>query len=70
MAKVKSVKVRLPLIKGSETQDVFVAVNGRRFKIKRGVEVEVPYFIANVLRRSEEQEFRAAQIRREAENKN
>nr|WP_280515883.1 hypothetical protein [Cuneatibacter sp. NSJ-177] len=36
--------------------DVFVSVNGESFQIQRGVEVEVPEYIAEVLRHSEEQD--------------
>lgn len=43
--------VKIKLFKDSEKykDDVFVAVNGRSFVIKRGVEVEVPRYIAEVL---------------------
>ena len=50
---VKKVKIKLPRIKGAEDQ-VFVSVNNYTCIIKRGVEVEVPDFVAEVLRHQEE----------------
>ena len=49
----KMVKVRIPRTK-AEQEDVFVSVNLRTYQIKRGVEVEVPDFVAEVLRHQEE----------------
>lgn len=49
---VRKVSIRLPLSK-TEKDDVFVAVNGKRYLIKRGVTVEVPWNVAKVLERSE-----------------
>ena len=49
----KMVKVRIPRTKKDE-EDVFVSVNLRTYLIKRGVEVEVPEFVAEVLRHQEE----------------
>ena len=49
----KMVKVRIPRTKKDE-EDVFVAVNLNTYIIKRGVEVEVPDFVAEVLRHQEE----------------
>ena len=50
---VKKVKVRLPLTR-KEKSDVYVAVNGKSYLIKRGEDVEVPEFVAEVLRHKEE----------------
>ena len=50
---IKKVKILLPRIKG-ETADVFVSVNNYTCVIKRGVEVEVPEFVAEVLKHQEE----------------
>jgi hypothetical protein len=50
---VKKVKIRLPLTK-TDFEDVWVAVNGRKFQIKRGVTVEVPEFVAKALQYQEE----------------
>ena len=49
----KMVKVRIPRTKADQ-EDVFVSVNLRTYIIKRGVEVEVPEFVAEVLRHQEE----------------
>ena len=49
----KMVKVRIPRTKKDE-EDVFVSVNLRTYIVKRGVEVEVPEFVAEVLRHQEE----------------
>lgn len=50
---IKKVKIRLPLTK-TDHEDVWVAVNGRKFQIKRGVTVEVPEYIAKALQYQEE----------------
>lgn len=49
----KMVKVRIPRTKADQ-EDVFVSVNLRTYMIKRGVEVEVPDFVAEVLLHQEE----------------
>jgi len=49
----KKVKIKLPLTRG-EKDDVYVAVNGKSFLIKRGETVEVPDYVAEVLRHKEE----------------
>lgn len=51
--KEKMVKVLLPLTR-TEKEDVYVAVNGRPFLIKRGVHVEVPASVAEVLEHSDQ----------------
>ena len=51
--KEKLVKIRIPRTKADQ-EDVFVSVNMRTWLIKRGVEVEVPECVAEVLRHSEE----------------
>lgn len=55
-------KVKIKLYKDSQRykDDVFVAVNGQTFLIQRGVEVEVPDFVAEVLKNSAEQDAAAA----------
>ena len=63
-AKEKMVTIRLPLTR-TEKDDVPVGVNGRTWLIKRGVDVEVPECVAEVLRHKEEMlekaiEFEAA----------
>lgn len=52
-AKQKMVKIRIPRTKKDE-EDVFVSVNNYTCIIKRGVEVDVPDFVAEVLRHQEE----------------
>lgn len=49
----RMVKVRIPRTK-KDQEDVFVSVNLNTYLIKRGVEVEVPDFVAEVLRHQEE----------------
>ena len=49
----KMVKVRIPRTRKDE-EDVFVSVNLNTYLIKRGVEVDVPDFVAEVLRHQEE----------------
>ncbi len=51
--KEKMVKVRIPRSK-SDQEDEFVSVNLQTWAIKRGVEVEVPECVAEVLRHKEE----------------
>lgn len=51
--KTKTVKIRIPRTKADQ-EDVFVSVNNYTCIIKRGVEVEVPDYVAEVLRHQEE----------------
>ena len=51
--KEKMVKIRIPRTKADQ-EDVFVSVNLRTWQIKRGVEVEVPECVAEVLLHQEE----------------
>ena len=58
------VKIRVPRDRDNQ-DDVFVAVNGRTWLIKRGVDVEVPPCVVEVLRNQEdaltrEYDFRTA----------
>ena len=54
-------KVRIRLFRDNNEykEDLFVAVNGHSFLIKRGVEVEVPDYIADVIKNAEAQQNRA-----------
>lgn len=54
--------VTIRLFKDNERykDDVFVAVNGRRWQIRRGEAVEVPKYIADVLEQSMQQDARTA----------
>lgn len=56
--------VKIKLFKDSINyrDDVFVSVNGENYQIQRGVEVEVPDYIAEVLRHSEEQDAHTALV--------
>ncbi|MCI5731193.1 MAG: hypothetical protein MR304_06590 [Eubacterium sp.] len=47
------VKVKLFKDKDKYSDDVTVVVNGTTFRIQRGVEVEVPFYVAETLRNSE-----------------
>lgn len=49
----KTVRVRIPLTR-TEKDDVYVAVNGKGYLIKRGEYVEVPASVAEVLQHKEE----------------
>ena len=60
--KEKLVKIRIPRERNDEG-DVFVSVNERTWLIKRGVEVEVPECVAEVLRHREEAESEAYDFR-------
>ena len=51
--KRKMVKIKIPRTRADE-EDVFVSVNMETFLIKRGVEVEVPDYVAEVLQHQEE----------------
>jgi hypothetical protein len=51
--KEKTVKVRIPKTK-EQQDDVFVSVNNRTWLIQRGVEVEVPECVAEVLMHQQE----------------
>ena len=51
--KEKMVTIRIPRTKANQ-EDVFVSVNMRTWLIKRGVEVEVPECVAEVLQHQEE----------------
>jgi len=49
----KKVKIKLPRDRRDQ-EDVFVGINERTWLIKRGVEVEVPECVAEVLQHREE----------------
>ena len=52
-AKQKMVKVKIPRTKADQ-EDVFVSVNNYTCIVKRGEYVEVPDFVAEVLKHQEE----------------
>ena len=64
----KQVTVKLPWIKG-QPDAVNVGVNGRFFLIKRGVEVQIPYPVFEVLQHSEKMEMMAAEYEQELTRK-
>lgn len=66
-AKEEMVKIKIPRVPKSDT-DVFVSVNERTWLIKRGVEVEVPACVAEVLRHQEEMEEEAYDFDSKAQN--
>jgi len=49
----RKVLVRLPRALPGEETELFVGVNGKGYRIKKGVEVEVPEPVAEVLASSE-----------------
>ena len=49
----KMVRILLPRSRKNEENFVIVSVNGRSFKIMKGVEVDVPDFVAEVLENAE-----------------
>jgi hypothetical protein len=61
----KTVKIRLPLSR-TEKDDVYVALNGKPYLIKRGVEVEVPAGVAEILQHKEEMLALAMQLEEQA----
>ena len=67
--KQKMVKIRIPRTKADQ-EDVFVSVNMYTCIIKRGVEVEVPDFVAEVLRHQEEMLEEIMLFEDAAQNKN
>ena len=59
----KNVRIRLFKDNSRYKGDLFVSVNGVSYKIRRGVEVEVPPEVAEVLEHSQQQdEYTAARI--------
>ena len=63
--KEKMVKIRIPKTK-EQTDDVFVSVNSRTWLIQRGVEVEVPACVAEVLMHQQEMLEKAMAYEEEA----
>lgn len=64
----KSVRIRLFQDNGRYKGDLFVSVNGVNYKIRRGVEVQVPPEVAEVLENSQMQDERTAARIAAAEN--
>lgn len=50
----KTVKVNLPLLPGKHaSQEMFVSLNFKTYRIKRGEDVEIPESVYNVIKDSE-----------------
>ena len=64
----EKVTIKLPLTR-TEKDDVWVAVNGKAMQIKRGVEVEVPKCIYEVLQHKEEMLMQAFEYESNATGK-
>ena len=60
MEKRKNVRIRLFRDNGRYKEDLFVSVNGVNYKIRRGMDVEVPPEVAEVLEHSQLQDERTA----------
>lgn len=63
----ETVTIRLPLTR-SEKEDVFVGLNGKRYLIKRGVDVTVPKGVANILENREKMLSVAMEFEAKANN--
>lgn len=61
----KMVKIKLPLTR-TEKDDEYVCLNGKSYLIKRGVEVEVPAGVAEILRHSEQMDAIAMEFEAQA----
>ena len=53
---MQTVKIKLFRDNNNYRDDVFVSVNGRNYQIQRGVEVQVPLAVAEVLENSARQD--------------
>ena len=65
----KKVKIKLPVTR-IETDDVFVGLNGKTYLIKRGVEVEVPAGVAEILKRKDDMLVAAMDFEESVSDKN
>ena len=62
-----TVRIKLPLLRNdSDNEGVYVAVNGKTYQIKRGVYVDVPACVAEVLEHSEEMQLQAIEYEESA----
>ncbi len=61
----KMVKVKIDLTR-TEKDDVYVALNGKSYLIKRGVEVEVPAGVAEIIDHSEKMLTQAMEFEAQA----
>ena len=67
MEKEKTVTIRLPKNRNQQ-EDVFVSVNNRTWLIQRGVSVEVPACVAEVLKHQENMQETIMLCEREKRN--
>lgn len=56
-----TVTIKIPILP-NDSSDVFVSINDRTWLIKRGVEVAVPWNVAEVIRQSEDMTLRASEF--------
>ncbi len=68
MSEKKAVRIKLFKDNSRYKEDLFVSVNGVNYKIRRGVEVEVPPDVAEVLEHSQMRDERTAARIAAAEN--
>lgn len=64
----KMVKIQLFKDNKDYKDDVFVCINGKGYAVKRGVEVEVPEAVAKVLKASQIQDGKAADLMAKAQD--
>ena len=65
---IKTVKFKAFKDDDKYKDDIFVAVNGKRYQIKRGVEVEVPESVYKVLMNSSAQDQAAYRLMEQKAN--
>lgn len=58
----KSIKIKLYKDNDRYSKDVQVIINGRVYIIKRGIEVEVPSFVAEAIENAQAQSQRAMEL--------
>ena len=66
--KEKMARIRIPITK-EEKSDVFVSVNERTWLIQRGVDVEVPECVVEVLRHKEDMQAYALEYENKVASK-
>ncbi len=62
------VKYRAFKDNGKYKDDITVIVNGKLWRIQRGVDVEIPRYVYNVIMQSEEQDLKAANFAEEKQD--
>lgn len=56
------VDYKAPYVRGGDNSDIFVGVNGHNYLIKRGVSVQIPRCVKEVLDNSEKQDIATAEL--------